>query len=276
MNHLRPHLFFNTALLFFIAQTTALVVADQLQAIQFPVVSAADFSPLFYFLASFFAATLFLLILFQVYRGSFLYRLLFILAAFFGLMKVFEIVFPVSLAMLASLVFISGLFIVPTVWAHDIIVIIAAAGIGPIFGLQFTVTKAALLLLILCVYDVAAVYWTKHMVTLAHEMVKHKASFALIIPEHYRQFKALLSQVVPGSGFLILGGGDVILPMFFTVPLFLAHPQSAYWAVTGELVGLYANHLWLMTHRKALPALPFIVLGAFVGAGLFQLMALFV
>lgn len=263
---MRFHLFVHTALLFGIAQLVALVVADQLHALVFPTMrSANDAQSLFYFLIVFFAITIFLMILFQLYRGKLMYRILFAAVAFIGLLKVFEIVFPLELSIAVAVIFLLGLFLVPTVWAHDIIVIIAAAGIGPVFGLQFSVGASLILLGVLSVYDLIAVLMTKHMVHFAHEMIKHQASFALLVPEHYADFRAPLSRVLPGSGFLILGGGDVILPMFLTTSLYLMQPALAYGAIGGMLFGMFVNHVWLIERRSALPALPCITLGALLG-----------
>ncbi|MEK7619113.1 MAG: presenilin family intramembrane aspartyl protease [Patescibacteria group bacterium] len=260
---LRLHLFAHTALLFFAAQFTALVVTDQLKALVFPsITTVSDQQSLVYFLIVFFSVTLFLLILFQFYKGRFLYRLMFASIAFIGLLKVFELVFPFSLSILVAVTFLLGLFLVPNVWAHDLIVIIASAGIGPIFGLQFSVSAALILLVILSIYDFVAVFVTKHMVGLAHAMIANQASFALLIPEHYADFRAKLTDVRPGSGFLIFGGGDVILPMFLNASLYIMYKPLAYWSIGGALFGMFLNHLWLMETRRPLPALPFITLGS--------------
>lgn len=272
---MRFPLFIYTAILFFLAQSTALVVADQLRALVFPSpATVGSTAPLIYFLIVFFATTLFFLILFQLYRGKFFYRLLFTLVAFVGLVKVFEIVFPLSLSLAVALIFIIGLYIVPLVWAHDIIVMVAAAGIGPVFGLQFSPMLAGTLLIILSLYDVVAVFITRHMLTLAHEMVRSQASFALLIPERFKDFKAPLSRVQPGSGFLILGGGDVVLPMLFTTSVFLINEHASYATIAGMVAGLFANHAWLMKHRRPLPALPFITLGAFGGLAVGMILGL--
>lgn len=260
---LRLHLFVHTALLFFAAQFTALMVTDQLKALVFPsITTVSDQQSLIYFLIVFFSVTLFILVLFQFYKGKFLYRLIFASIAFIGLLKVFELVFPFSLSIFVALVFLFGLFLVPNVWAHDLIVIVASAGIGPIFGLQFSVSAALLLLAILSVYDFIAVFVTRHMEPLAHAMIANQASFALLIPEHYADFRAKLTAVRPGSGFLIFGGGDVILPMFLNASLYLVYKPLAYWAIAGAILGIFLNHLWLIESRKPLPALPFITLGS--------------
>lgn len=259
-------LLFFTLLLFAAAQGAALFVTEQLAIMRLSSApTLADGGVVAYFLLFFFAVTLFFLILFHIYRGNLLYRIIFLLAVFAGLLKVFELVFPVSLSMVVAVFFILGLFLLPVIWVHDLIIILAGAGIGAVFGIQFHWSFAILLLAILSVYDIIAVFVTKHMIVLAHELIKRSCSFALIVPEHWRNFRFGLMEVKPGSGFLILGGGDVILPMFLTASAYLTQPSAAVTAIVGMCIGVTINHIWLMGHGHPLPALPFIVLGGVVG-----------
>lgn len=261
---MRLRLFFHTAFLFILAQSLGLVVADQLLAMAFPTAESAPLT-MVQFLILFFSVTVFMLILFQLYRGKVLYRVLFGAALFIGLLKIFELVFPTSLSLIVALFFIAGLALLPQIWVHDLIILLAAAGIGPVFGLQFQWHMALVMLAILSVYDFIAVFITRHMILLAHEMIRHQASFAFIIPEKFRDFKAYLSAVRPGGGFLILGGGDIILPMLLTASLYSLDPRSAYYCIGGMVAGLLCNHVLLMKSRHPLPALPFITLGATLG-----------
>lgn len=262
----RLQLLFFTLLLFAAAQVAALFVTEQLAIMRLAAPpSVADGAIVAYFLFFFFAVTLFFLILLHIYRGNLLYRIIFLLSVFAGLYKVFELVFPSSLSAVVAVFFIIGLFLLPLVWVHDLIIILSGAGIGAVFGMQFHWSFAILLLAILSMYDIIAVFVTKHMIVLAQELIKRSCSFALIIPEHWRSFRCGLMEVKPGSGFLILGGGDVILPMFLTASAYLARPAAAIPAIVGMCIGVAANHIWLMGHGRPLPALPFIVSGGIVG-----------
>lgn len=263
--HIR--LFFHTILLFIGGQLLALVVGHQLKSIA-PLEQVSVSRGMFDILSLlvlFFAATLFLVVLFQLHKGRLVYRSVFVILVFLGLFKLFELIFPSSLSALVAGVFILALYIIPTVWAHNLIILLASSGIGPLFGLQLRWDFAFLVLVILSVYDVLAVYVTKHMVELSHTMIKHQASFALLIPERLRGFKASLFEVGPGSGFLIFGGGDVIFPMIFLVSVFMASNTFALWALGGMCVGIFFNHLFLVHTRRPLPALPLITLGAMLG-----------
>ncbi len=260
-------LFFHTIGLFVGGQLLALVVSQQLKSIAplGELTTSRGVFDILSFLMLFFAATLFLVVLFQLHKGRLVYRSVFIVLTFLGLFKLFELVFPSSLSALVAGVFILALYIVPTVWAHNLIVLLASSGIGPLFGMQLRWDFAAAVLVVLSIYDVVAVYVTKHMVELSHAMIKHQASFALLVPERMRQFSTSLFEVKPGSGFLIFGGGDVIMPMIFLVSVFMASSTFAFWALGGMVLGILLNHLLLVHYRHPLPALPLIALGAFIG-----------
>ncbi len=261
---MRLGLFFHTAALFVAAQIVALVVAHDLFALRFPAYPNGGM-PLAHFLLLFFGFTLFLFALFHFYRGRIVYRAVFTAILFVGLFKLFEIVFPASLGAAAAALFVTSLYLLPYVWVHNLVVILASAGIGALFGAQFTWETAAWILFILSVYDFFAVLVTRHMVTLEHEMTSEQANFALIVPEQWRDMRLGTERVQPGSGFLILGGGDAIVPMFFVTSLYAVSTPAAVAAIVGMIFGLLGNHVWLLRKRKPLPALPFIAFGAVLG-----------
>ncbi len=271
MKRFRLSLLVSTLLLFGLAQGTSLFVAGQTLLVHGaePLLlsgTAQEQQVFLQFLALFFGGTIALLMLLHVYKGMVLYRLLFLFVAFLGLLKLFLLIFPFFLSLAIASIFILGFLLLPTVWAHDIVVIVAAIGIGPVFGLQFQWQFAAILLLILSVYDIVAVYITRHMVSLAHELIRRQASFALFIPDRFRNYHAMISQVQPGSGFMILGGGDVILPMILSISLLRVNMGAALASIGGMLVGITLNHFLIVTRHHPIPALPLITIGALLGA----------
>lgn len=259
-------LFLHTAGIYALAQFLALVVTRELKDMPLPFLPiAGQGASLISFFIFFFAATIFIFLLLEYRRGRFLYRSLFAIVLFVGLSKVFELVFPQGLSMVIAIIFIIGLFLLPIIWVHDVVVVIAAAGIGPMFGLQFSWQSTAFILIVISIYDVIAVFMTRHMITLTEEMIRHQASFALIIPEKWQEFKYSLSAVHPGTGFLVVGGGDVVLPMLLTSSAYLIQPALAWWIAAGTLLGVFLNHGLLVAYRRPLPAMPFLTFGAFVG-----------
>lgn len=217
------------------------------------------------FLVLFAAATVFLLLLFKMYQGRLLYRLIFSLVAFLGLLKLFETVFPPEFSALGAAIFLIGLFIIPTVWTHDVIIILASAGVGPVLALNFSEQAAVFLLLFFSLYDIIAVVFTQHMMTLAHAMIRHQATFALFVPERRKGFGANIAAVRPGAGFLIVGGGDLVLPMVYLSVIARDSMATAVVGACGALAGQFLNHLFLITARKPIPALPLISAGMLLG-----------
>ncbi|MBI2484385.1 hypothetical protein HYV71_04340 [Candidatus Uhrbacteria bacterium] len=271
MNRLRLPLLFWTLFLFAIAQGTALYIAHQIMMFELPAglqapVQGQDIEIVWQFLALFFAATIVLVILIRLHRGKVFFRAVFLAAVFFGLFRLFLVIFPFSLALSVAGIFLAAFLVLPAVWVHDFVVILAAVGIGPVFGLQFHWLSAALLLLVLSLYDIIAVTVTKHMIPLAHALIERQASFVLFVPDRLRDFRAHISRVRPGSGFLIIGGGDLILPMILATSLTRVSLQASIASICGMLVGIAANHVLIVTRRQPIPALPLMVIGAVIGA----------
>lgn len=269
---MKPSLYLTTAFLSGAAYVLSLYATSErsMLGISGPamVAGGGDIDELLLFLLFFAVATAFMVVLFRIYRGTGLYRVLFSLVTVLGLMKLFETVFPIEFSVTVALVFLLGLFVVPTVWTHDVIVILASAGIGSMFALNFSEYTAIALLLILSLYDGIAVIITKHMVALAHEMIRHQATFALFIPERLRGFSAAIGTIRPGAGFLIFGGGDLVLPMIYLSVIARESTALAGYGVGGALAGQLLNHMFLTTLHKPIPALPLIALGAIGGVAL--------
>lgn len=261
--HLR--LLSHTLVLFAVAQALALVVADRIRSVNEISQTVVGTISLFTFLIYFGVGTALVLLLVKLYRGTALYRMLFFLALCSGLVTVFQMVFPLPISLFVAITFCIGLYMLPVIWVHNIAIIIASAGLGAVLGMQITGTVAVWLLVILSVYDVIAVYLTGHMVNMAHAFIARQASFALIIPESWYGLYETMGDVRPNGGFLILGGGDVVLPMILSVALAPTHPSASIGVVIGSLVGLLINHTVLMRWQRPIPALPMIAAGCLLG-----------
>jgi len=153
------------------------------------------------------------------------------------------------------------LFVLLRLWKSEnlllmnIVLILTIPGIGSVLGTHLGPVPSLILLLILAVYDIIAVFGTKHMVTLA-ENAKGKIPMMVAIPV--------------GDRHLGLGTGDLTIPLVFSVSL-LREYGLANSVITslGGCIGLIA--LFLYTIRKKdvmLPALPPITAGLLLGFGL--------
>ena len=136
----------------------------------------------------------------------------------------------------------------PNVVIHNLTEILMYAGIGLIIVPIFDVTWAIVLLLIISVYDIYAVWHSKHMVKMAQFQTKSNVFAGLMIPygkadknkninnkrekelkilasDNYnskdsakknKKFSKIKYSDVKGPKVAILGGGDIAFPLIFT------------------------------------------------------------
>lgn len=153
------------------------------------------------------------------------------------------------------------------VLVQDAVMLVTLGAIGAGLGLAITPLTAVMALVLLSFYDIIAVYRTGHMVRLAEGMVRAKAIFGFIVPEKGRNFFSGLSAVVPGQGFMILGSGDVILPLLLAAALVRQSVPAALVVAGFATLGARLTH-YLFTHqpiRRPMAALPPIAMMAIIG-----------
>ena len=184
----------------------------------------------------------------------------------------------------------------PNIIVHNLTEVLMYAGIGLIIVPIFDVTWALVLLLIISVYDMYAVWHSKHMVKMAKFQTKSNVFAGLMIP--YNPVKKLpgLASEAHATGksakkvratsagspkTAILGGGDIAFPMIFIGTVMngliihglsksLAFLQSSIIIVTAAvsllLLFIYAKK------GKFYPAMPFLTAGCLVGWALVLLL----
>jgi len=130
--------------------------------------------------------------------------------------------------------------------------VFAAAGAGPLIGASLGIIPILVFIILLSVYDLIAVFKTKHMVMLAKGISKQNLSFTFAMPTKEHQFE--------------LGTGDIVIPLAFAVSVLGAAKQGAQMGnifivpsllLFASLIGLIATvHYASLENGKALPALP--------------------
>lgn len=137
-------------------------------------------------------------------------------------------------------------------WLRNASSVIAVAGAGALIGITLGIFPILIFMVVLAVYDLIAVFKTKHMVTLAKSIVKKNLSFTYALPTKEHTFE--------------LGTGDMVIPLTFAVSVLAATKVAVsfpyYWIppvaiLLASLIGL----LWTIDYvskrvGKALPALP--------------------
>ncbi len=214
-----------------------------------------------YLFATIVAFAVILLIVLKLYKGKLLFLLLELAMEF------------TAVQLLAGLFITSG--IVPTLIAlaaillrlklpqtRQLLLMATIAIVGGLLGSSLDILPAALLAILLAGYDVIAVFYTKHMVTLAKELTSRQAAFSL--------------KITQGKDKLELGTGDVVVPAMLIVAanrigkigLHLgtdAVSIAAIAGIFGAVIGMAALLFYLEKKKGYLPALPPIVIGTIAG-----------
>ena len=201
--------------------------------------------------------------------ANFFFRFFLILIVFVGAQIVAgTIVNPPTdlfIALGAVLVFI----FLRNILVHNLGVIIGIAGVASIFGLALSPKIALLLLVVLSFYDILSVYVTKHMITMARNMIKSGAPFGFIVPSEGGSFFQDKREAQAGLGeqFMILGSGDVGLPLILACSLAGLYINQAIVVALFSLAGLLLTHLIFVNQkvRKPMAALPPIATMAIIG-----------
>ncbi|MBW6440764.1 hypothetical protein K0B03_01895 [Patescibacteria group bacterium] len=215
----------------------------------------------FQFLVSFLIATALMLLFINKSKGKYLFEFFFSAAIIFGAQGPFGIFFSWPYALMFSIVLVIFRFVYPRIWTQNIIIIIGIAGISAALGTGIKDPLfAIIILIILSVYDIIAVYKTKHMVTLFKGMAEKGAVLALVIPKNFLFWKKKFSiiKLENKNEFIFLGTGDIALPLFFATSVFAQGLSFSIAVVFGASIGLITDHLIFVSQKqkKALPALP--------------------
>lgn len=126
----------------------------------------------------------------------------------------------------------------------------------------WTPIAAAALLLAMILYDVLAVYVSRHMLRLASWALQERVPLMFLIPLTFPPSPS-------GGPTLAIGFGDAVLPAALTFSALRAHPTE--WPALGTLMGILLGHMalvrWLLPMGKGHAGLPFLAGGAMLGYG---------
>jgi presenilin-like A22 family membrane protease len=212
-----------------------------------------------------------------------IFRTLFTLMFAWGVFIVIALILPPAVAYTVAIIAgITWLFW-DRVWLHDLLLLITLSGAGSVFGFLFSPWTFMIFMLVIAVYDVAAVRFG-FMVWMADKLSESATLPAFIFPKQIRDWKLNLQNVRVGDlkkkesdkrEYAILGGGDIGFPLMLAVSVFFeAGLVSAVLVGAFALMGLMSASLiqllWLK--GKPMPALPpiaFLSLIGFLIASLF-------
>jgi len=203
-----------------------------------------------------------------------LLRLLFALLFSWGVFIATVFYVPLPVAVAIAVVFGTFWFLIPLVWLHNLVLILAVSSLGAVFGRFITPWTAMAIILALAIYDFLAVRF-RFMIWMADRLSQINALPALIIPKNYSEWNFNLKkrekiiEVNPAAReYSILGGGDIAFPCLLTASVYFAQglKPAAIIAVFGllGLVSVYAIQARFLK-GKPMPALPPIAAFTLVG-----------
>jgi len=204
------------------------------------------------------------LIKFQAFR---LWKVWFFIAALYTLTIAFSAFIAEKIAGLIALILTFFKVIRPNIIIHNLTELFIYGGLAAIFVPVLNVLSASILLIAISIYDMIAVWKTKHMIKMAKFQTKSKIFPGLLIPYELPKLKTKRTKTKKVKTAL-LGGGDLGFPLLFTGVIMKTYGFSPalivvlFSAISLLLLFLFADK------KKFYPAMPFLTLGCFVGFGI--------
>jgi len=221
------------------------------------------------FLISFLIATLLMLLFLKIFKGKLMFEFFFSGAIIFGAQGPLGIIFVKSVAFFGAILIVVLRFIYPRIITQNFAIIIGVAGIAASLGMSVEPLMALIILILLSIYDIIAVYKTRHMIKLFKGMAKRGAVLALVIPKSFSLWFNKFEIIKPKNKneFIFLGTGDLALPLFFAISALSSGVRFSLFIIFGAVLGFIANHLIFISQkeRKPMPALPAIAFFSILG-----------
>ncbi|MFC2068741.1 presenilin family intramembrane aspartyl protease [Chloroflexota bacterium] len=274
-DNIRFHSFVTGTAILIVSQILAFFLAFQQKAyIEIEQITPPQITaelPLLYF----FGATVIIgLILFLMPQRvlRLLLKLLFTFLFTWGIFIALGLSLPVFVAGIVAVAVSSFYLIIPKIWLHNLLMVVALASMATVFGILFVPWTIILLMLVISVYDVLVVRFG-YMMWMVKRLSVSEVLPAFIIPMTKPGWNLSLRAVnlfdeEKEKEFSILGGGDIAFPLLLIVSVFFTSGFFGSIVVAlFALLGLGAAY-WVQQKQfkgKPTPALPPIALLSIVG-----------
>jgi len=272
MKHFKNNFLFFEILLFLFCQILGILVARKFQisgtAPQvFPEDSFLSFV-FFIFIFGLSTVIFFFLILF-LRRPKIFLKVIFSLTAFLGTQISLGAFLPNFLVYPLTILFVLFWYIFSNVFWHNFLIILTTSGIGSFLGVSLKPETVLLIFIFLSIYDIIAVYKTKHMIRAIKPMIDSKVVFGIIVPQKAKNFLFPLKDIKIGDQkekFFLLGSGDLILPTMLSASFASTNLLKSVVIIFFTLLGLTMGFfVFLKLEKRSMPALPPLALGGVLG-----------
>ncbi len=223
-----------------------------------------------WFIGSLTVAVIVMLLIIKFVKSRIPFLFLMSMVLFIGSIYVFNAFIGLIYSLGASAALVGLYWLVRNIMVHNLVIIIAIAGVSIYLGLLLPAMAVLILLALLSVYDIIAVFKTKHMITMFKGMASKGAMLSLIIPHGKETHRKKVKDIKLGAnsadcGVVILGTGDAAFPAILAVASYPEGLLVSALVGIGALLGMIAVHFILMKADRPLPALPPIAFGAVLG-----------
>jgi len=251
------------------AETGELVFEDLPLGMERPEVEKGS-SLLILVVGAILVGTIILLLLIRFNVGI-LWKIWFFLAIWLTLTVAFGAFIPVLAAGVLGFLLAGWKVLRPNIFIQNITELFVYGGLAAIFVpiKSFTISIAIILLILISIYDMYAVWKSKHMVKLAKYQSKQKVFAGLLVP--YKLPKGMKKIKKRGKGKLIkvktavLGGGDIGFPLIFAGVVMKQFGFLKTLVIPVAVTIALFLLLYYSKKDKFYPAMPFISAGCLAG-----------
>lgn len=183
-----------------------------------------------------------ILILLYFYKGKSLFRFFEYFLIFATTNLVLNLYLSALTSILISLLLVAARFQFPQ--TRNFFTMLSSSIVGGLIGASLGIIPVVIVAVLLAAYDFIAVFYTKHMVTLAKQLGKREAAFSIKLKEKKK--------------FIELGSGDLVVPSMVSASFFVSGLNPIL-PIMGSTAG-FIFLIFLMKRKKQYwPALPAIV-----------------
>jgi presenilin-like A22 family membrane protease len=216
-----------------------------------------------YFLLLFFLATALIVLTLRSVRRPAFFEALFAAATAAGAWFAADAFLPPGAALVAGSLVIVLRYVWKSVLMVNLALAVGIAGIAAAVGADLSTSSAVIILAVLSFYDIFAVYGTGHMVRMFRGLASHGVIAAFLLTP--LRAADLLSRLPAASGrAMLLGSGDVALPLILAAAAARTGPVQAAAAALGAVAGFGMMVLLFLGQERCrpMPALPPIAFGS--------------
>jgi presenilin-like A22 family membrane protease len=234
--------------------------------------------------------TIFMLVLIK-FKLIWVWKIWFLMALIISLWISFSAFISSMVAIVLAVIFGVWRIFKNNVYVQNLTELFVYGGLAAIFVPIFSVFSVSVLLIVISIYDMYAVWKSKHMITLAKAQTKAGVFAGLMIPYSIKKVKVAkggkkksvrvkskvskvaskvsskVSKKVSGVRTAILGGGDLGFPLIFAGVVLKEMGLAVSLVIPFFAMAGLGYLFYIANEKKYYPAMPFIAIGCFAGLG---------